>query len=381
MSNKDVFEILGINSREDSYTDLVKYAFDNSEEFKSNFCKFFAGYESSDFVLSVRNEHTYIVLSEKKKEVPDMILYSKNSNEIILIENKIFSGEGYKQTFRYSKPDFTAIVKERLKLPNAVFNKFYFVTLDGKSASCDKFVPILWSNMIEACTENVVFADPRLSILMNDLQSKSRHYADFKSPDIDTRYTDYFNTCTKWVDKHRAFECFFTEITKKLQKDYSFNIEFSSANNANGEQLLIVFYNPVWIGAEINQENVAALAFEDETYRNIHIELNWTSTLKRLSLFVHYETNPYKTQKVLREIEDTYGKDAVEQFREHRERFENELYKHKPEGWQKIGRELAIIKTDLPLNSDTTYQEIENWLAKGVRIAYDCITETLSAMH
>ena len=35
--SEHIFEILGIGSREDSYTDLIAYAFNNNFEFKKNF--------------------------------------------------------------------------------------------------------------------------------------------------------------------------------------------------------------------------------------------------------------------------------------------------------------------------------------------------------
>lgn len=376
MHTQDVFEILGISGREDSYTDLVKNAFDNNQEFKRNFCKFFANDVSDDFILSVRNSRTYIKLTERKTEIPDMLLYSRQKSEIILIENKIFSFEGYKQTERYSSPDFIGIVKKNLNMPNAKFDKFFYVTLDGKKAKSSRFQSIKWSEMILKCTENVEFLDPRLTILMRDLVSRSKHYLDFKNPIAETTFIEYFKTCSKWVTHYRALECFFNDILDKLGSDYPFQIEFSSANNANGEQLLIVLYNTAWNGTDITLNPASDVTSIDETFRNIHIELNWTPLLNKISLFIHYETNPYKTQKEFNDLDSR----KIEQFRKHREVFQREMYKHVPPDWQKIGRELTIIKTDLPINETITHQDIETWLLNEVKTAYDCITETLSAI-
>jgi hypothetical protein len=41
-SGKDVFDILGIESREDSYTDLICDLFENWNVFKRRFCEEFA---------------------------------------------------------------------------------------------------------------------------------------------------------------------------------------------------------------------------------------------------------------------------------------------------------------------------------------------------
>ncbi|MEA4989187.1 MAG: PD-(D/E)XK nuclease family protein [Anaerovorax sp.] len=375
--DKDVFEILGINSREDSYTELIKNAFDNSKEFKDNFCILFAGYKSDDFELSVRCASVYIDISTKNKEIPDMILYSKNNNELILIENKIFSGEGYEQTNRYSKSIFLESVKMQFEMKDAKFDKFYFITLDGQKAKSDKFVSMSWSNMISDCSKNVVFQDERLKLLMNDLIEKSIHYMNFKEPSGNTTFKHYFKNCKKWVTKSRAFEVAFKNSCKDIAKKYNVEYTFGIQNNRNGEQLLIVFQNQQWIKYSLKAINLNDLSEEElDEYgncRNIHVELNWTERENRISLFIHYETNPYLKRREL----ENYPAKLIERYNENKEIFKQKVYRQIPCGWMKVGRFLTVAKTEISIKDDTTWCSIYEWLNTNFDKAFKCIEASL----
>lgn len=375
MTNKDFFDILGINGREDSYTDLIKYAFDTSMEFKKKFCEFFAGSFNEDFSLSVRKKFTDNNLKPNNR-IPDMFLYSKQKAEIILIENKIFSGEGNGQLNRYSEPAFIAALKNEFKIDNDKVVKLYFVTLDGKAASCGNFIPTMWSTMIQNCTENIIFEDKRLSVLIEDLKTRSKHYADFKSPVSDTRYAAYFQLCTKWVNEQRAFECFFAEIKEWLEKEYELKSKFTWANNISGTQFLLVLYRPDWIGAEIDQEGLENTVLQDETYRNLHIELNWTPKNNKMSLSIHYETNPYKTKKEL-DIINGFNKEKVEKYVNCRDNFTDRIYKCVPSGWSKINKTNTIINKSFSLKLNPTHEDIKKWMSEEVGAACECIIKAL----
>ena len=62
-TNYDVFDILGISRKEDSYTNLVKYLFDNWNDFKQKFIEKFAENTKDEFELETRN--TYNLINER----------------------------------------------------------------------------------------------------------------------------------------------------------------------------------------------------------------------------------------------------------------------------------------------------------------------------
>jgi hypothetical protein len=383
MIDKDIFEILGINSREDSYTDLLGYAFSKSAQFKSNFCLEFAGYVSDDFSLKIRNAHDYINLSSKRKEVPDMILISKLHNEIILIENKIFSVEGDMQTIRYSEKSFVEAVKNRLKMSSAKFDKFYYLTLDGSQSVSGNFISKRWSSVILNCTRNVEFEDQRLKILMNDLATRVNHYEQSKNSDLNISFLEYFKYCEKWVSPVKAFRNMSIETFDKIEKNYPVKVHFSD-NTSNGRQLLILFNNESWNLLNINailKEIPAANDLELIEFakcRNIHIEVNWSENSKRITQFIHYETNPYISYKKLDAISPKFAL----AFNKNKDRFRDEILKNIPNGWKKNSKSkyIAPIKTHYILSDSTKCLDVINWIESNFRIAYECIVNTLIAI-
>jgi len=301
MNKKDVFDILGISNREDSYTNLIKHAFNHSCEFKENFCRIFAGYHSSDFRLVVRSPQVS-THDKLKKAIPDLLLISKEMNEIILIENKIFSQEGFNQTERYSTKEFVESLKRKYQMSNAKVDQFYYMTLDGTIPYSNQFKAIKWVDMILSSTKNVQFTDDRLKLLMNDLIERLIHYENFKNLDDNMPFIQYLNSCEKWVNNSQAFKLLFKDVFEKLAAMYSVNATISNFN-ANSNQMLIVFnhekWNRLWMEKKkmINATDEYALTMSK--CRNIHIEMNWTKTREIISLYIHYETNPYLTQKVM----------------------------------------------------------------------------------
>ena len=298
--DKDIFEILGINGREDSYTNLIDFAFNNSVDFRRKFCTWFMGDYSEDSKLVIRSSQRNLEI-KGRKDNPDMLLISNKANEIVLIENKVFSTEGFNQTERYSNEEFVKSVKNRFEMKDAKFDKFFYLTIDGKQPISNKFKSVKWSTVILECCEGVEFGNLRLRILMADLVAKIEHYEEFLKPLDSAKFLDYFSNNKKWIKSNRTFEKIFTDVCEKIRFQYSVDYSFGSANNANGEQFLILFSTDNWVNGYIDDTKMYELS-ESELIdlaksRNIHIELNWTPSLNRISLYIHYETNPYLTRK------------------------------------------------------------------------------------
>ena len=135
----DIFDMLGINGREDSYTNLLKVLFDNVLEYRSFLLNMLFPKEALDpdaFYFETRNKYSRKDSNEKNhNEIPDIIIVDKSGDHFALIEVKIFSGEGDRQTERYYELFST---KQKIKLhdcnkevpirENAV-RKFYFLTI------------------------------------------------------------------------------------------------------------------------------------------------------------------------------------------------------------------------------------------------------------
>ena len=115
-NKKDVFEILGISNKEDCFTNLIAETFNESgsREFRNQFCRAISNnktniYDSADAKIYTRNVFNVESTNEnggRSKIVPDILFVAPSQNVIVIIENKIFSDEGFKQTLAYSSIEF-----------------------------------------------------------------------------------------------------------------------------------------------------------------------------------------------------------------------------------------------------------------------------------
>jgi len=112
--------------------------------------------------------------------------------------------------------------------------------------------------------------------------------------------------------------------------------------------------------------------------RNIHVELNFRVNSKKLQLLIHYETEPYLTQK---EIEaKNYNQLELIEFKNRRIEFKKKLHGSINAPWKAYNHELQLAKVEMLISDDTTKQDIEMFLIENFDKAYDSIFTALN-MH
>lgn len=369
---EDYFDILGISGREDSYTNLLVAAFNDSETFRRRFCNFFTKDDHSDFELKSRNSFSTNIEGKKNKDIPDLILF--NENEIILIEVKIFASEGYRQTERYSSNETVEKIKEILNKPNARFESFFYLTVDKSSARSAKFKNVSWSELLGVVLKNVEFHNDKISVLMQDLQSRVREFDLIE--DVGNQSIVEFTSRSKhFVTRKFLFEKYFNSLSETLKKRFGFEVSYANANNVDGDQYLLLFGKPEWVRLRM-PSNIASFSDEEQQKfsktRNVHIEINWTPSRNRISIFVHYETNPYLPEKDLKKL----SKYMYEDFYKFKNDFKSVLHKNKPNNWQKASKYLTMIKTSLAINEDLSREKLYDWLLVNVEHANKALDNT-----
>ncbi len=373
MSTSDVFDVLGISGREDSYTDLLKFAFDNNEHFKKNFSKYFSGNaikQYDDYKLWVRKQLPAIKLSERKKEVPDMVLFSKINNDFVIIENKIFSGEGYKQTLRYSDEGFLIIVRGVLGLNEKAIAKFYYVTLDAIKPESRKFTPKRWGEVISNCCKDVEFVNTQLKFLMNDLNARSLSYDNIATPNGKEKLSEYTKKTDRWIDSYKLFTVFFDDFVEYGIKKLKLNSSYSYANKNGDKQYLILFWDDEWKSKgreDIGFANV----------RNIHIELNWREKTNKLQLLIHYETEPYMTQTKIKKL--GISNSEIQKYINNRTAFTEKLHSFLEEPLKPHNYDLQLAKVEIVISKDMTKDYILGFLIKNIDKAYKSIINALKS--
>ncbi|MCD6318840.1 PD-(D/E)XK nuclease family protein [Candidatus Aerophobetes bacterium] len=318
----DIFDILGIGSREDSYTDLIAYAFEHSTEFREKMLKMLGEEVPGNWEVFVRPSVAIKSESGRKKDVPDLVLLNRSGPKVLLIENKIYSGEGWMQTERYASDEFKSNLKEYLKLDTIPEVNYFFLTLDGTKPYSKDFKAISYSDILKCIPENL--GQSRLDILLKELKGRLEEYYSWPSPEEDEIVIDYLKKTDRLVSTYRTFIILTDSLLDKglasqFQKECGI-----TANPGSGYIPLCSWYKESWISKEYPQEKDGACCY------NIHFEFQWDTKDDSLSLYLHYETNPYMTQKELKEV----GGNFVDKYQQARDEFFDYIKNNPPKEWK-----------------------------------------------
>ena len=296
-NNIDIFDILGINGREDSFTDLLSNIFNKSEEFRSNLSKVVFDEKTSDIYIKIRSCYK----TPNGKIIPDILLYTNNN--FAIIEVKIFADEGWDQLKRYwdgrdiiqeqliSLHNNSNIINKEAFRKNKNNRKIYFLTLseiNEENISHKDTISITWRKIVDLIPNDV--NDERLNICIKDLK---RRIDEYENPEINLN--DNFNDCfnlTHFVSGDL--------LLKRIFSDYKDLCEFWSSweNGHNRYSSTIQVNNNEWKSKnKIKVSNGKVIKLDEihakDNY-DIHFEIDfyWEDFWK-IGFRVDYHTNPY----------------------------------------------------------------------------------------
>ena len=144
----DVFDILGIGSREDHYSNLLAYAFGCRTAFRTNFLHtfvpFWTSYSDGRWSCYLRRPIATKNLATSAgtgdlwptKLSPDLVLMEEQFGKAVLIENKIHAEAGAQQHL-YTRPEFHRklqldFVRSGMSLPPEPEVVCFYLSLDGR---------------------------------------------------------------------------------------------------------------------------------------------------------------------------------------------------------------------------------------------------------
>jgi hypothetical protein len=290
---KSIFELLGITSREDSFTDLIVNAFNNDAIFQSSFLenvlkiKPLSGWEAisriSVFIYSD---------SGKRKDCPDIVLTNSNHRKCAIVENKIFSGEGWRQTERYASKEFYESLKAKLSFPVDEIGYFY-LTLDGALPVSNSFVPISYDSIMNCDFGKET--DANVHLLLTDLKELLETYYTHTGPKETDIVLDYLKINKGLINSYRNFQLLAYSVFGTLT-DYNMVVATTS-NRGSGYIPICLISKSHWASKEYPSEMNGYSCFD------IHYELQWDTRedLDKLTFYIHYHTNPYMTQNEISE--------------------------------------------------------------------------------
>lgn len=330
----NIFEVLGVASREDVNTNMLVFAFNNSARFQKHLL--------NKIDPTLNNPETlwraYPRVALAGIGVPDIVMVGKQESVgyLVLIENKLTADEGEEQTSRYASKDCIDALAGRF-LPNIsdIRQNFIFLTLfPDISAGNNSFKPL---------THRELFDDFPLD---NNDKLHEHLIADWKAIITPFYARDKFDAQanvfmmlqdTGGLD---AGYLYFREIMQQINLPNGLWIEDCWRDSREGRKYYGArFSKEEWQTSELYVQN-NKWQF-DGINHDIHIEPQYNVLNGRLSIFLHYETCPYKPEKWARE---NICQEDLNRYLEHRNSFVD-LLKNKNVakweiggGWNQIGK-------------------------------------------
>jgi hypothetical protein len=322
---RDLFDVLGISTREDSYTTLLANVFNEpgGERWVQNYFEEAltesapAGPVNVILRLYLRHEHM------KKADIPDLVLtFGDPVTDIWLIEAKIKSGESSDQLLRYEKEEvqtkvFTAL---GLKHQAEVTWHYSYLTLEGdKPTKQTKLEAITYEPLC-----SILLAEPELGVELLPAYTCMRDrflvYYGARSEVLngssppDSVPVDEYLLSNDWglIDEKSRFYW----LTRRITEELDMQPALTEAHNPGSSPPVCQMKDSEWQSDLTYGLDDAPLY---ECY-DIHLELQLIREQHRAKLMLHYHTNPYI--QGLRNREDI----PIEERKIHQERREAFAY-------------------------------------------------------
>jgi hypothetical protein len=361
--SQQIFDILGIGLREDSYTDLLVNIFANSEEFRKNFLKLLKEEKYDNWEQVVR----YSIGGNK----PDWILYNRELEKIIVIENKILSKEGLWQTDRYSSPEFKEAARNILGIPDADFS-FYLLSLNELNPRSPNFIPISYLD-IRNCLPDVS-DNSDISILARELKERIDEYYNWEKPKDDDEVLKYLRNVKGWVNIYSTFRIMAESIIEgeKYTKFYG-----STQNRQNGYTPLAIWEKPHWKSKPFYEQD------DGSKHYSIHYEFQWATRTETLLLYLHYHPDPAYGKK---DFKATVSPEFYAKFYEARKRFHN-YFQNTTQNknlsyWRMLNPSRSYYGiAECSFQGNITFKELKNKIREIMKETTPIIEEYLEKYH
>ena len=273
----DIFQVFGIQTREDKYT-FVLCEFLKNDEFRNRAKEFF-GFSCANFNCTRESLTLEVPTAYRKKITPDIILY--DDDRIAVIESKMFSSEGYKQTEDYKKAEELIINYINQKSPseeNRIVEYYYF-TLTGMTAANSCFKPLYWSEFYKSTLKDMDFQDEALNCVANAIYSQAVQYGRLVSVENfeklkELKYCDLFSNDTYWIRPYSLFASGVNNDLWGLSSDYS--IYNGNINGQGHAEFVTNLKKAIWKKEGIQPNDTIHLFIRCEWNKNeLGVYLNW----------------------------------------------------------------------------------------------------------
>ena len=237
----DLFQMLGIEYREDKYTYcLLKMIECGDDAFRKKVGQYF-GFSDGGYSY-VRRTFTGIDSNTRKQITPDFILYNKT--RIAIVESKMFACEGNQQTLDYGNN--AESIKKSLGIDEADV-ALYFMTLSGIKSEHQSFQPLKWNDFYEGILTDTEFEDECLEVVRKTILVQAEKYRFFEKGINDNPYCELFDTDQYWVSPFSLLSSgAYDEIWQEVSGDEPFIVWNSEINGSGHSNFCTSLYKKSW---------------------------------------------------------------------------------------------------------------------------------------
>jgi len=291
----NILEVLGVESKEDVVSNLLRFAIAESSAFRRAFVVA-AGAELREW-----SAHTVRTrASVTGAGIPDIVvgLESKEGSQLLMIENKLRAEEGDDQTERYAADSVIASLASTLGLRHPPVTTLVFLTLfpDEVPAS-----PRFSTMTYEKILNHVATYERGENALVDELTSAlfdvlSRFYA-AGSVGVSDHLMERLSGRSALEGEYLYFRSFIRRI--ELPGGLEHGRFFRQSNPGRryyGAQISKPSWKPDKMPLDPKTWELVG-AFEPRRHFSVHFELQHNVLNGILRIYLHYEINPYNTEK------------------------------------------------------------------------------------
>ena len=368
----DLFDVLDIGTREESYTSLLAALLAEKPKWAR---EFFRQSTNSDMPPKPVDIHRqpHITVSGKTA-IPDLVLtFGDPASVVWVVEAKIEAREGRDHLSEHESDEARKSLTESLELPEDAEWHYSYMTLEGESpAEAQKFQPASFEPLREVFTKK-----PSLSKEVypayETLRKRLRDYykARGNKPDPESTLGEYLESGSGLISARSKFYW----MGERLAKDLKLHSAFHVTNRGGIPQCQM--RDSGWQGPRYIRASETPLK---DCY-DIHLEIRLYDD--NVGLLLHYVTNPLMPHLKSSLSQYNVTEKQYAEYWESRKEFANSLKQHREAleeaGWQlsssNNASQLARLRTDLPL--DITVGEFRKAFRKSAKSMRSAVNDSL----
>lgn len=361
----NIFKILNIANKEDVVSNLLAHSLNNIPLFRNSF---------GELILDVCNSNykefeAYTRTNIPKIGVPDIVITFKQNEKqyLVILENKLKAKEGADQTQKYASEKMLNELKDKLNIINPKV-KYVFLTLFPDQEPINvQFEKITYQDLLD----NRFKGKTTIENLLNDF----------------IEILDNFYDCSKITPNDDIFEklssvseldggyLYFQSFLKELSLNNTLNIEKFFRDSKSGRKYYGArISKPKWHPSKLDLNNPET--FIPNKHFNIHFEPQYNVLKGKFTLYLHYETNPYKPKKW---VDKNIPKQKYDKYWELRKSVKNKLKNKNIKEIKISGRTNQIAKATINFknkNAKEIISKLEKLINK-VSVSIDDILNEL----